>query len=71
MASNPDVKSKQPAPFPTLDNLVRGLYQQRVPLKCAHEPASGVQDPGDETGTLTVVVKVSQVISIRGSFDRG
>jgi len=56
---NPDVKSKWPASFPTLDNLVRGLYQQRVPLKCTHEPACGVQDTGGEMGTLAVVVKAS------------
>ena len=56
---NPDVKSKRPASFPTPDNLVKGLYQQRVPLKCAHEPVCGVRDPGGETGTLTIVAKAS------------
>jgi len=47
------------APCPTPDNLVERLYQQRVPLKYAHEPMSGVQDPGDKMGTLTMVIKVS------------
>jgi len=65
------MKSKQPAPFPTLENLVRGLYQQRVPLKCTHEPVCGVWDAGGEMGTLTVVAEASRVISIWGGFHGG
>ena len=77
MASNPDVKSKwllsppyTRVPLPTPDNLVSGLYQQKVPLKCAHEPACGVWDPGGKMGTLTIVAKASRVTSIWAGFHR-
>jgi len=58
LASNPDTKSKwlHPALHQTI--WLANSNQQKVSLKCAHEPASGVWDPGSKTGTLTIVIEV-------------
>jgi len=59
LASNPDTKSKQLHTALHWTIWLANSSQQRVSLKCAHEPASRVWDPGNKTGTQTIVTEVS------------
>jgi len=59
LASNPDAKSKQPHPALHQNIWSANSNQQRVSSKCAREPVSRVKDPGNETGTQTIVIEVS------------
>jgi len=59
LASNPDMKSKWLHPALHWTIWLVNSNQQRVSLKCAHEPASEVWDPGSKIGTQTIVIEVS------------